>query len=237
MSLTLIVPIAADNNSDKENIPYLFLPDNNGIILCVKSIFGLNYTDFDRIIFTILEKHDKQYYLVDTLNTQFKRLGLNNVEIIKLKRPTKNQAETIFQTIQQAKIEGSIFIKDADSYFNGIIYADNLISTASLEDLQIVDPRNKSYVTIDEMCYVTNIIEKRINSKFFSAGGYCLKDVNDFCRYFNILSHYNNLYISHIIYSMLLDKLTFKPLFIDNYIDWGTFELRKLYLSKTYAEN
>ncbi len=235
--MNLIVPLAGDDNCLSEVIPYLYLPDKDGILLCVKSILGLNYRDFKNIFFTILEDHNKKYYLEDILKIQFHRLGITNAKIIALKEKTKNQAETIFKTIKQAKINGSIFIKDADSFFNGFVVPENQISIISLEDLSIIDPRDKSYVSIDEMHYVTNIIEKRIISKYFSAGGYCFQSVDDFCIYYNELSHNKNLYISHIIYSMLLDKINFKPLFVNNYVDWGTIELRKLYLSRTYAQN
>lgn len=230
MKFNLIIPIAADYNIVDHTIPYIFQPDNSGILFCVKSILGLNLSIFDRIIFVVLNKHNKAYYLEHILQTQFKCLNIPNAEVIVLNKPTKNQPETIFQAIKLANLTGSIFIKDADSYFNGEIFAENSIAIYSLENLHFVDPRNKSYVSIDEMFYITNIIEKRVISHYFSAGGYGFKSAEEYCYYYNKLCHFNDLYISHIIYLMLLDNHIFRPILIDNYNDWGTSELLKFYI-------
>ena len=58
-------------------------------------------------------------------------------------------------------------------------------------------------------------------SRFFSAGGYCFEDAAEFCRYYERLKEYSPLYLSHIIYSMLLDKKIFRPIEIDDYQDWS----------------
>ena len=84
-----------------------------------------------------------------------------------------------------------------------------------------MDPQHKSYVAVDDMFYVTNIIEKRVVSRFFSAGGYCFEDAMDFCSYYEKLKDYAPLYLSHIIYAMLLDKKIFRPIQIDDYQDWA----------------
>ena len=71
------------------------------------------------------------------------------------------------------------------------------------------------------MFYVTNIIEKRVVSHFFSAGGYCFEDAQEFCSYYEKLKNHKSLYLSHVIYSMLLDKKIFRPILIDDYQDWS----------------
>lgn len=43
-----------------------------------------------------------------------------------------------------------------------------------------------------------------------------------FCKYYTSLRHYDRLYLSHIIYAMLLDKKTFRPFLVKNYKDWGS---------------
>ena len=71
------------------------------------------------------------------------------------------------------------------------------------------------------MFYVTNIIEKRIVSHFFSAGGYGFEDSELFCLYYEKLNNKGaQLYLSHIIYSMLLDNIIYRPIIVNNYVDF-----------------
>lgn len=68
-------------------------------------------------------------------------------------------------------------------------------------------------------------------SHYFNAGASCFEHAEDFCRYFELLSQYGDkLYISHIIYAMLLDKLTFRPLPVTDFYDWGNNGLYKTIL-------
>ena len=199
---------------------------------CVNSVLGLNIVDFNSIYFTILKKHDVRYQLSALFYLQFERLKLYNAKVVILETPTNSQAETIYETIKQENISGSIFVKDADGYFVGKAEAINSIAIYPLEDLQIVDPQNKSYVSVDDMFYVTNVIEKKIISHYFNAGGSSYEDVEDFCKYYEMISKYEGrLYVSHIIYSMLLDKKIFKPILVKDYKDFGNEKLFNYYLS------
>ena len=40
--------------------------------------------------------------------------------------------------------------------------------------------------------------------------------------YYDRLRRYGKLYLSHIIYAMLLDKKAFRPMIVEEYKDWGT---------------
>ncbi len=229
MSISLIVPLCADRPEYEKNMPYLFQFTSEGTSLCIKSILGLNPYKFKNIYFTILEKHDQKYYLSILLRLQFKKLGLENAHVIVLKHTTSSQAETIYETIKQAQIQESIFIKDADCYFEGDFTLTNGIAIYPLDKLDIVNPKNKSYVQLDDQFYITNIIERKIISRFFNAGGYIFEDANVFCQYYNKLSTLKPLYMSHIVYDMLLDKIPFRPFEIRNYLDWGNEKIYNYY--------
>lgn len=220
MSFSLIVPVASDKYEYENKIPDVFLFDKEGIPFCIKSILGLELNKFDCIYFTILKSHDEKYCLKELLKLQFTRLGIVNANVIVLDNPTKSQSETIYETIQKAKITGSIYIKDADCSFTGEVLPHNGVAIYPLEKLSMVNPQHKSYVTVDEMYYITNIIEKKIISHYFNAGGYIFEDVNLYCKYFEKYRHNDGLCLSHIIYSMLLDRQIFRPILVDNYIDF-----------------
>ena len=219
---SLLVPVAADKPEYANGLPYVFGLDKDGVIICIKSIMGLDLKQFDNVYFTVLRKHDEQFFIVDSLELQFKRLGVENAKVVVLDKPTYDQAETIYQTIQREKIEGGIFIKDADCYFKTEFNDANGIAIFPIEDLEILSPKDKSYVAVDDMYYITNIIEKAVVGHYISAGGYAIKNVDTFNTYYNRLRRYGKLYLSHIIYAMLLDKRTFRPMMVEEYKDWGT---------------
>lgn len=217
----LLVPVAADKEEYSEGLPYLFGLDKDGITICLKSILGMNLSQFDHIYFTILKKHDEKYYLSENLHLQFKRLGLHQARVVVLDESTDDQAETIYRTIQQEGIEGGLFVKDADSYFTTEASQVNGIAIFPIEELEVLSPKDKSYVAVDDMYYVTNIIEKSVIGHYISAGGYVF-NVNMFKAYYQRLRGYGRLYLSHLIYAMLLDKQSFRPIMVEDYKDWGT---------------
>lgn len=229
---SLIVPVAADKPAYEHEMPYVFGLNKVGIMHCVNSILGLNLRDFSNIYFTILLCHEEKYKLKELFQLQFTRLNLDKASVTILSEKTNSQAETVFMTIMQEKIIGSIYIKDADGFFSGEVKPINSISIYPLEELQFVNPQNKSYVAVDDMFYITNVIEKRVISHYFNAGGSCFEDVDDYvCYYKKIAKYASNIYISHIIYSMLLDKFIFRPLIVSEFQDFGNDKLFNFYIN------
>lgn len=231
-SFSLIVPIAADKPQYEHELPYVFGLNKAGIMHCVNSILGLNLDAFDKVYFAILSKHEERYKLKDLFALQFSCLGLTKAEVVVLDRPTSSQAETIYKTIKMRNIDGAFFIKDADGYFSGNVEPVNSIAIFPLEDLQFVNPQNKSYVSVDDMFYVTNVIEQRVISHYFNAGGSSFESADDFCKYYETISQYEGrLYVSHIIYSMLLDKRIFRPVVVKEFQDFGNDKLFNYYIN------
>lgn len=230
---TLIVPIAADKPEYDTHIPYVFRMDDDGVMLCLKAILGLDLSQFSNIVITILRKHDNQYGISKMLNVQIERLGLQSVEICLLDNPTKNQAETIYQTICQKHIDGAIYVKDADGYFESEVVCQNGVAIYPIEKLQMLNPQNKSFVNVDDLFRVTNIIEKHVVSHFINAGGYCFECASQYCQTFKQLEKLNEkLYLSHIVYAMLLDGIEFRPTIVTNFEDWGDTMLYTMHKNK-----
>ena len=216
---TMIVPAAADKTENPNHIPGIFTTDREGIMHCVKAILGINPDSFDTIYFTVLRKHVEAFDIDLLLNLQFRRLGIKNARIIILDEPTPTQAATVAATIREADIHGAVFIKDADCFFAGEILPENGVAVYPLEQLSLVDPRNKSYVAVDDMQHITNIIEKRIVSNLFNAGGYCFADAEDFMKAYEQYRGFGNIYLSHLIYALLLSGHTFRPIKVAGYSD------------------
>lgn len=222
-SRSLIMPIAANKPEYATRIPRVFLIAEDGVMHCIRALKSLDLSKFDHIYITILRHLDQQYALSERLQLQLRINGITNAEIVVLDEHTRSQPETIYRTIQQKHIRGSIFIKDSDCSFTGEDTAGNAITIYPLEQLDWVNPKNKSYVSVDDMFYITNIIEKRIVSHYFTAGGYSFSSAATYCRYYERLQNQQGLYLSHIIYAMLLEGHTFRPVLTKEYED---FEFR-----------
>ena len=220
---SLIMPIAANKPEYATRIPRVFLIAEDGVMHCIRALKSLDLSKFDHIYITILRHLDQQYALTERLQLQFRINGITNAEIVVLDEPTRSEPETIYQTIRQKHIQGPIFIKDADCSFTGEDTTGNAIAIHPLEQLDWVNPKNKSYVSVDDMYYITNIIEKRIVSHYFTAGGYSFESAATYCHYYERLQEQQGLYLSHIIYSMLLEGHTFRPVLTKEYED---FEFR-----------
>ena len=217
------MPIAANKPEYATRIPRVFLIAEDGVMHCIRALKSLDLSRFNHIYITILRHLDEQYALTERLQLQFRINGITNAEIVVLDEPTRSEPETIYQTIRQKHIQGPIFIKDADCSFTGEDTTGNAIAIHPLEQLDWVNPKNKSYVSVDDMYYITNIIEKRIVSHYFTAGGYSFESAATYCHYYERLQEQQGLYLSHIIYSMLLEGHTFRPVLTKEYED---FEFR-----------
>lgn len=217
---TLIMPIAANKPDYAYCMPRVFQMAEDGTMMCIHALLSLDLTKYDHIYITTLRTLDERYSIGEMLRLQFKIKGIQNAEVVVLDEPTTSQPETIYRTIQQKQIIGSIFIKDADCNFVGEDTKDNAIVVYPLEQLDWVNPKNKSYVNVDDQYYITNIIEKRIVSHYFTAGGYSFADVTTFCRYYERFAGQKGLYLSHLIYTMLLDQHTFRPVMAKAYEDF-----------------
>lgn len=220
-NFSLIVPAASDKGTEAGAMPRIFSTGLDGVLMCIKSVLGLNLDAFDNIHFTIRRKHAEAFDIDSLLRLQFRRLGLGNVHIVILDEPTATQAETIVRTIEKENITGAIFVKDADCFFRAEVYPENGVAVYPLEQLELVDPRHKSYVAVDDMQHITNIIEKRVVSHLFNAGGYCFEDVAKFLKAYDKYASLGSVYLSHLIYAMLLDGELFRPIQVKDYNDWN----------------
>ena len=195
------------------------------------ALSGLNLKDVDRIVVISLAEHEK-YYDHDILLSILNKYG-TQVEIYTLETPTQSQAETVAKGIELASICGPIFIKDCDNYFEVDISNNNAISYVNLHNCVDVTPGNKSYVKLGPLKTISNIVEKKIISDTFCCGGYQFADAQEFVLTFKQLRssvHYpEEIYVSHVVYEMILSGLSFVGIEAENFTDIGTLrEFRKL---------
>ena len=216
----LIIPFAAKT----AELAYLYrgAPEE---LPFVKGIKGLAPEKFDRIVVGILAADDQRFDLSSPLRAGFAAQGLGDkLQIVRLEQPTRSQAETIAETLKRLDRSGGFWVKDPDNYFRAEPIPGNAVTVFPLDALARVNPQNKSYLAISDGDYILNLAEKRIIGRYFCTGGYGFDDKNHFLETFDRLRGLGKLYLSHIIYRMLLDGVPFRPLYVSDYQDWGSLE-------------
>lgn len=223
MPHSLILSAAADRPEYAAMPPYWLDRHPTGSLLILESMRGFPLEQFDTVYIAILKKHERQYAIRSLLEKNIRELALENkLRIVEIDQATKNQPETVARTIRSEGITGNFVVKDIDNFFDYSPIPGNSVAIFPLDGLRRVNPSDKSYVLLDDNQYIVNIIEKKIISRYFSAGAYAFEDAELFLRYYDRLEGYKPLYMSHLIYAMLLDRIPFRPVKVKNYVDWGT---------------
>jgi len=223
--MKLIVPIAGRSSRFPDMKPKWMLTHPRGNMMVVEAIKGLDLSEVDTIVIVGLEQHEEEYGFTRFLTTQFAEIGLEDrLQFVLLPEQTRSQPETIAQAIEGAAITGPICIKDSDNYFSVRITPGNWVACFDLHDLDQVNARNKSYLEIDSDGHLGNIVEKRIISSTFCVGGYSFESAEEYLRVFDQLKGNGDLYVSHIIYSMILEGTVFSQRYVSDYVDWGTIK-------------
>lgn len=203
--------------------------------MVTESIMGLNIDFFDYIHFIFLEEHEEKYHFYKGFKEELQECGLlDKSKFVFLKSPTSSQSETVYNAIRQENIDGFIFIKDSDGYYEcKITDPVNQIAFFDLNDMDDINARTKSYIELDVNGIVTNIVEKKVISSTFSAGGYGFESASKFCSYYDGMKDLEGeCYISNVIFEMILSGSRFSGLSTKNFKDWGTIESWNKYKSQ-----
>ena len=223
--MNLIIPAAGQSSRFPKLRPKWMLTHPNGNVMLAEAIRGLAVPQLEKIYLTVLASHLREFECLDGIKKQFQQIGLaDRLVVVALDHPTQSQPETVARAIEKENIKGPICIKDSDNYFRLKVPSTNFVSVVDLNQVGFINPSNKSYADVNENHFVTNIVEKRVISNFFCSGAYGFEDAQEYLSYFNKLSHLKNLYLSHIIYQMLLDNKAFSAAVCSEYSDWGTLQ-------------
>lgn len=225
---TLIIPCAGLSSRYDTEIPKYFIEHPNGDLMCFESIKGLPLNSFDKIVLTTLSR----YYTEEVKEgiSRFTESIQNEIDIVLLDENTTSASDTISQTIEKLNLKGEIYIKDADDYFEVSDVKPNQVCTFSLNEMKNVTPGNKSYVRKNDNNEILTIVEKKVISSDFCCGLYSFESAEEFVETFNKIEMVGEVYISHVIYQMLLDGKQFYTNEVRNFIDWGTQEDWDLFL-------
>jgi hypothetical protein len=232
---TLIMPAAGQSSRFPNMRPKWLLTMPDGSLMFEKSLSLLDLSQFDRMIIICLKEHIEQYINIEFLQSILNKIH-SNFEICILDNPTKSQAETISYAIEKCGIDGPFFTKDCDNKFSVQWDGGDEISVIDLSEFEsLVNARNKSYVSIDHLSNVTNIVEKQVISNYFCCGGFGFKSAKEFIKHYSFIEKENEVYVSHIVYSMLISGINFKANYSTKYVDWGTLSDYQRYMDSFYT--
>lgn len=210
-----------------------------GNFMCIESIKGINLEFFDKIFFIILKEHEDEHQASVGISRSLETLSNYNelkerIEIIYLDSGTGSQSETVYLGILQKNIDGFIYIKDSDGYFDlKIDSTNNQLAYFDINNTEEINARSKSYIETNSNGAVTNIVEKKVISSKFSSGGYGFSSAIEFCSHYEKISGYpGECYISNVILDMILSGKLFNSIESSNYLDWGTIDSWNSYKSK-----
>lgn len=228
--MNLILPVAGMSSRFPGVKPKWLLTHPNGNLMITEAIKGLELDSFDNIYLVTIKEHVEKYDFINGIEKQFQNIKQQDkLNIVILENQTKNQPETVASAIKQANITGQIYIKDSDNFFIEKTIQGNFVSTFDLNEMALVHAKNKSYVITNDQGIITNIVEKKVVSSTFNVGGYGFESADEFVKYYDLLKDNTDLYISHIIYQMLLDEVNFIRSNVQEYLDWGTLKEWNMY--------
>ena len=179
--------------------PKWILPDHEGVPMIARSVEGLNFAPEDLVV-TVMKEHEEKFGIRKGLAEAFDY----PVQVVVLDEQTESQSETVVETLRRAQIEEPFMIKDSDNSFqiDHITAPTSYVTVASLNDFDMINPRNKSYVTVDHEDFITSIREKKVISDLFSVGGYYFRSPASFISAYEKLKSSSAFCESEIFFSL-----------------------------------
>ena len=174
----LIIPMGGKSSRFPGMRPkWMLTHPSTGNLMCVESIQGINLDFFDTIYFVILKQHDELYSASRAIIKSLEKTKsaysiIDKVKITILDNPTESQSETVYEAISKENINGFIYVKDSDGYFECQIDSEeNQVTYFDLNNIDEINARSKSYIELDSNGVIINMVEKRVISSSFCVGG------------------------------------------------------------------
>ena len=223
--MILIVPMAGKSSRFPNMKPKWMHTHPSGKFMVIEAISGLNLVDFSKIIFVCLKEHEVLHGFSKGFLEEIEKMGLSGVtEILYLEETTKHQSQTVELAIKHFNITGPIFVKDSDNYFKTSFNGTNSICYYDLNLSGLIKPKNKSYISFDDSGLINNIVEKQVISSQFCVGGYGFESAKQFVSHLQSINSNSEIYLSNVIFEMILKEEHFKGEEVSDYSDWGTLE-------------
>lgn len=222
---TLILPIAGRSSRFPGMRPKWMLAAPTGRLMLELSLQSVPDWRHRRVVIGALREH------LEALGGEgaIRRALGTHPEIVAFDEVTKGPAMTVAEIVKRAEIEGPIFIKDCDSWFNAEENLfENLVCVTDLRRTpRVRNVPGKSFVHLNETGVVTGIFEKVVCSNYISVGGYGIRSAGLFIDAYQRLvrDHIEGEpFVSHVLFEAMRQGEVFRGVSVSNYEDVGTAE-------------
>ena len=227
---TLIAPCAGLSTRYGSGKPKYLYTLPNGKPLFVEALLPLiKHHEF--LIFVILKVHSDKYNACTIINQAIKRFDLNIRHYVHIiDSPLNGPAASVESALEKYEIKGSITIKDCDSLLDinqSYPSFKNFVGFANAQSQHIERISSKSSLEVDSQGKILRIVEKRLFSPLISTGIYGFENSLNFSNYFKDLAETlqdREIFVSHIIESMIRDHHSFWSYEVKDFVDLGTKE-------------
>jgi hypothetical protein len=222
---TLIMPCAGRSSRYPGVRPKWMLTLPDGDLALTRAAACLPEGSFDRIVIAVRSDHEARY----ECRALLKRVFGARAEVVVLPHETRGPADTVAQTILQARVQGPVAIKDADSFFAPSQLPD--MSFVSISDVR-QNPRMtnvgaKSFAVLNGEGLIVDMVEKSLASNHVSVGLYGFADAHLFMETFDAVARANRegeIFVSHVMSRAIRNGLVVKPHAVEGLVDVGTLD-------------
>lgn len=218
--MEIVVPCAGKSSRFPNLRPKYLLTDFSGNLMIQRVV--KQYLDVASVTVVILEEHDQEYGVV----AKFREIFGTSVKVHALPSPTSGPAETVYASLVNMETKSPLLVRDSDSFFSHEIVEGNNIFVANLHDYpDLSSVSQKSFTLSNDQDVVLSLVEKRVVSDNFCVGGYQFSSVLDYKLAFERITEkqrYSEVFVSHVIDSMINNDVFFKQTHVTDYIDVGT---------------
>ncbi len=175
----------------------------------------------NNITIGILKEHEIAYQAKAFIKQQYN----DRIKIVVLENPTRGPADTVFQILDKAEIDGEaeIFIKDCDSFFSHEHSSGNYVCVSNIANHETLKKlSSKSFIVSNNQGIINQIIEKKVVSDTFCVGGYKFESAKSFRENFKEINSQDELFVSDVIQRPLFKGEVFYEKQVENYHDVGT---------------
>jgi hypothetical protein len=187
-----------------------------------------NYIKSHNVNIVLNEENEKKFPIKNILKRKY---PTKKLKIISLNKFTKGPADSAFQALKKLnfKSDREILIRDCDSFFDHKNPPGNYVCCFNIIDYmktQNGNIKNKSYLKLNKLNNINQIVEKKIISNIFSIGGYKFRSHKMYMKYFKNLQNIINkeVYVSDVIQEALINGEIFNSNFASNFLDLGTIK-------------
>lgn len=221
---TVIIPAAGRSSRFPDMRPKWLLTHPSGSLMLELAVNPFIRYDYD-IVLATTEEFSKKYEVPLILEQLFG----DRIRLVEIPYQTSGPVETISYAIRAAGIQDApVIIKDVDNYIDvpeESLKYENFCVGVDVHEVTVERLTNKSFIIRDSNDIIQDIIEKKIISDTICVGVYGFHSAAEFlaeAEEIMKLPYKGEIYVSHLISSMILKDKVFMYVKASAYKDWGT---------------